>query len=95
MRRQAWNQEARLAATVLIQAEDDSSLSEGKGSGDGTEDRYLLYRHGITALMWGGREREELKRKPNFLACLTRGVMVPFPVTQRETRMCSSEGMLN
>lgn len=32
------DQEARLAAIVLIQAEDDSSLSEEKGSGDGTED---------------------------------------------------------
>ena len=52
MRRQAWNQEAHLAATVLIQAEDDSSLSGEKGSGDGTGERHLLYRHGITALMW-------------------------------------------
>jgi len=80
MRRQAWNQEAHLAATVLIQAEDDSSLSGEKGSGDGTEDRHLLYRHGITALMWEVRDREELNRKP-------RGVMVPFPITWRETQV--------
>ena len=49
-----------MAATVLIQAEDDSSLSGEKGSGDGTEERYP----GGTLV--GGKEISETKRRRSW-----------------------------
>lgn len=35
-------------------------------------------------MIWGVREREELKIKATFLACVTRRMKVPFTIIQEE-----------